>query len=294
MAESQPAKGLFTRLWLLSFFHGMAPGFWIPALTNLLKAEGLASWVPLAFAIPPVCAIFSPLIGGALADERMPAQKVMAWSSFLGAISLLFAFGALDAGWGPVWFIVGLSLYAFSAGPTWGLLATISLTHLGENRRGYPLVRMGATFGWMAAGFLTSYALNADSSPVSGYASAGARVAAGCLALMIPHTPPLGSGKSWKAALGLGAFSPFQKPRPRRPLHRHRLVLHPARCLLHVLPGATWKCSATSTPTATMTIAQWVEVAAMVSLGFLMGKCRLKTLLMWGLGLSALRFAMSG
>ncbi|MDP4625352.1 MAG: MFS transporter, partial [Akkermansiaceae bacterium] len=48
------------------------------------------------------------------------------------------------------------------------------------------------------------------------------------------------------------------------------------------------------TPTATMTIAQWSEVAVMISLGFLMGKCRLKTLLMCGLGLSALRFAMSG
>ncbi|MEP2776603.1 MAG: MFS transporter [Luteolibacter sp.] len=293
MEQTQQRKGIFARLWLLSFFHGMAPGFWVPALTNLLKSEGLASWVPLAFAIPPVCAIFSPLIGGALADERMPAQKVMAWSSFLGAIALLFAFGALDAGLGPLWFIAGLSLYAFSAGPTWGLLATISLTHLGENRRGYPLVRMGATFGWMAAGFLTSYVLNADSSPIAGYASAGARVAAGCLALIIPHTPPLGSGKSWKAALGLGAFSLFK--------NRDHAVLFTVTGLFSIPLAAFYMYSpelleilGDKTPTATMTIAQWTEVAAMISLGFLMGKCRLKTLLMWGLGLSALRFSMSG
>lgn len=290
---TQQRKGVFARLWLLSFFHGMAPGFWIPALTNLLKAEGLASWVPLAFAIPPICAIFSPLIGGALADERMPAQKVMAWCSFLGAISLLFAFGALDAGWRPIWFIAGLSLYAFSSGPIWGLLATISLTHLGEKKRSYPLVRMGATFGWMLAGFLTSYALQADASPVSGYASAGTRMAAGCLSLMIPHTPPLGAGKSWRSALGLGAFSLFK--------NRDHAVLFIVTALFSIPLAAFYMYSpellemlGDKTPTATMTIAQWTEVAAMVGLGFLMVRCRMKTLLMWSLGLSALRFAMSG
>lgn len=291
--DFQQRHGIFARLWLLSFFHGMAPGFWVPALTNLLKAEGLASWVSLAFAIPPICAIFSPLIGGALADERIPAQKVMAWSSFLGAIALLLAFGALDAGLGPLWFITGLSLYAFTAGPSWGLLATISLTHLGGDKRSYPLIRMGATFGWMSAGFLTSYALNADSSPVTGYASAGARVAAGFLALMVPHTPPLGSGKSWKAALGLGAFSLFK--------NRDHAVLFTVTALFSIPLAAFYMYSpellealGDKTPTATMTTAQWSEVAAMISLGFLMGKCRLKTLLMCGLGLSALRFAMSG
>jgi hypothetical protein len=35
------AKGVFARLWALSFFHGMAPGFWVPSLTNVLKAEGV-------------------------------------------------------------------------------------------------------------------------------------------------------------------------------------------------------------------------------------------------------------
>jgi len=43
-----------------------------------------------------------------------------------------------------------------------------------------------------------------------------------------------------------------------------------------------------------MTVSLGSEIAAMIFLGALMVRYRLKTLLMWGLGLSALRFAMSG
>ena len=44
---------IFTVLWAVFFFHGMTPGFWLPALTNILGARGLADWVP---ATPPAWA----------------------------------------------------------------------------------------------------------------------------------------------------------------------------------------------------------------------------------------------
>ena len=149
----------FGGMWLASFFQGLSTGFWLPALTNILNAKGMGEWVGWAFAVPPVCALFSPLIGGALADERVSAQKLFAWCSLTGAVMLFLAFGALDAGFGPVWFLFFLAGYSIVSGPTWGLLATISMTHLGEGGRRYPLVRVGATIGWIVAGFLTSYAL---------------------------------------------------------------------------------------------------------------------------------------
>ena len=207
----------FGGMWLASFFQGLSTGFWLPALTNILNAKGMGEWVGWAFAVPPVCALFSPLIGGALADERVSAQKLFAWCSLTGAVMLFLAFGALDAGFGPVWFLFFLAGYSIVSGPTWGLLATISMTHLGEGGRRYPLVRVGATIGWIVAGFLTSYALRADTSPAAGYAGAIARIACGIIAFTLPHTPPLGLGKSWKSALGLGAFSLFK--------HRDHAVL---------------------------------------------------------------------
>jgi MFS family permease len=46
-------------------------------------------------------------------------------------------------------------------------------------------------------------------------------------------------------------------------------------------------------PTGTMTIAQGLEVASMLLVGAVMTRFRVKTVLLWALGLSVLRFAMS-
>ncbi|MFD2255814.1 MFS transporter [Luteolibacter algae] len=286
-------KGVFTKLWLVSFFHGMGPGFWIPALTNLLRAEGMGEWIAWAFAIPPICALVSPLIGGAMADERMQAQKLLGWCSFACSITLVIAFAALDFDLGVGWFLAGLTLYSIASGPTWGLVTTISLTHLSNGEKRYPLVRVAATFGWMVAGFFTSYAMNADVSPVSGYASALARIVTGVLAFMLPATPPLGQGRSWRSALGLGGFVLFKN-------RDHAAVLIITGCFsvplaaFYMYSPELFKALGDETPTATMTVAQWSEIVAMFALGSLMLKYRLKTLLMWGMGLSALRFALSG
>lgn len=293
MLKRVETKGVFARLWALSFFHGMAPGFWVPSLTNVLKAEGLEGWVGAVFAIVPICSLFSTLIGGALADERIASQKLMGWSSLLGAIAIFLAFGALDIGLHPWWFIVGIALYATVSGPTWGLLATVSLANLDDSERRYPLVRLGATFGWMGAGLLTSYVLDADSSLVVGYAAAGARIFAGFISFGIPNTPPLGQGKSWRSALGFNAFSLFR--------NRNYAVLFVVTGLFTVPLAAFSMYSAEmlsmlgdKNSTATMTVGQWTEIPAMLLLGMLMVRFRLKTLLMWGLGVSVLRFGLSG
>jgi MFS family permease len=46
-------------------------------------------------------------------------------------------------------------------------------------------------------------------------------------------------------------------------------------------------------PTGTMTVAQVLEVASMLLVGSVMVRYRVKTVLLWALGLSVLRFAMS-
>ena len=285
-------RGIFAALWVVFFLHGMTPGFWLPALTNILGARGLGEWVPAVFVVQPVCALISPLIGGALADQRVPADRLFAWSSLMGSLALLGAFGSLDANWHPAWFVGLLGLGSLLSGPTWGLLATISLTNLSHGERQFPLVRVGATLGWVAGGLMTSYVLRADTSPVAGYASAGARFLAGVAAFTLPHTPPLGSGTSLKSRLGLDAFSLLKQ--------RDHGVFFLVTALFSIPLSAFYmygpeflKVLGDKHPTATMTIAQGLEVASMLLVGAVMTRFRVKTVLLWALGLSVLRFAMS-
>ncbi|MCP5547574.1 MAG: MFS transporter [Akkermansiaceae bacterium] len=279
-------------LWTVFFFHAMSPGCWNPVLTNLMTAKGLAAWVPLAFLTGPVCALVSPLIGGAVADQRIPADRLFAWSSLAGGILLAAAFATMQLAWHPLWFISLLGLAALAGGPSWGLLATISLTGLPDGERKFPLVRLGGTIGWMAGGLVVSFVLAADTSVAAGYAGAVMRLLAGGLAFWLPHTPPLGGGLSWKSRLGLDAFGLLRQ--------RDHLVFFATTALFSIPLSALYmygpeflRVLGDEHPAGTMTIAQVLEIAAMMGVGALMARYRIKVVLLWAIGLSVLRFGMS-
>lgn len=279
-------------LWVVFFFHGMTSGFWLSSLTNILKELGLEDWVAAAFMVPPLCALVSPLIGGALADQRMAANRLLVWSAGIGAVFLFSAFSALDRGWNPWWFIILLGCYSLCSGPMWGLLTMISLAHLKHGEKRYPLVRMAATIGWVAGGLIGGFVLQADSSPVAGYAATVARVLTMVAGLALPFTPPLGKGVSWKSLLGFDAFGLLKQ--------RDHCVFFVVTALFSIPLAAFYmyapeqfRALGNPHPTSVMTIAQASEIAAMFFVGALMTRFRIKTVLLWALGLSAVRYGMS-
>ncbi len=279
-------------MWVVFFFQGMTPGFWLPALTNILQAKGLGAWVAAVFVVPPICALISPLVGGALADQRVAADRLYLWISMIGAGLLLAAFGCLDAGLHPWWFVILLGLYSLFSAPAWGLLTTIALTHLPNGERQFPLVRVGATIGWMVAGAMTSFLFHADVSAKVGYASAAARLGGALLAFTLPHTPPLGRSTSWQSRLGLDAFQLMKQ--------RDHCVFFIVTTLFSIPLSAFYmyapellKALGNTHATATMTIAQFSEIMAMLLVGRVMMRFRVKTVLLWALGLSVVRFGMS-
>ena len=62
-------------LWTAFFFQGMALGCWFPSLTNIFGEHGLSDWVPIAFMIPPCCALVGPLLTSALPPSRFTAPS---------------------------------------------------------------------------------------------------------------------------------------------------------------------------------------------------------------------------
>jgi nucleoside transporter len=287
------SRTIFAVLWIVFFLQGMTPGLWLPALTNILVARGLGSWVPLVFVVPPLCALISPLVGGALADQRLAADRLFAWSALISSGLLAAAFGALDLGLHPAWFVALLGLYSLVSGPAWGVLTTVSLTHLSHGARQFPLVRVGATIGWVVGGLATSFVLMADTSPLAGYAAAALRLLLGIIAFALPRTPPLGQpDSSWKSRLGMGAFALMK--------HRDHCVFFVVTGLFSIPLSAFYmygpeflKALGDPTPTGTMTIAQLLEIAGMLLLGPILARYRVKTVLSFALALSVLRFAMS-
>ena len=286
--------GLFGVFFLL----GMSPGYYIPALSNILAGKGLGSeWLALAFLAGPVASLISPLIVGALADNHYAAQKVLGWIALISGVLLGSAFWMLEHGASPWWFIGLLAASSTVAAPMWSMLASISMVHLRSGEKEFPLVRLGGTLGWMAAGYLTSFVLFADHSAVAGYAGALTRILCGLLAfLWIPNTPPVGTARSLRSLLGLDAFALLKE--------RDHLVFFSVTTLLSIPLAAFFMHTplhlialGNRTPAATMTLGQISEIAAMLVMPLVMIRFRVKTVLMVALTLSTLRYvfyAVSG
>ena len=274
------------------FLLGMSPGFYIPALTNLLSAKGLSSdFVQWAWMAGPVAAMLSPVSVGALADNRFEAQKVMGWCGLIGSVLLGAAFVCLERGYSP-WLFVGLMFgSAIVSAPTWSMLASISMTHLKSGEREFPLVRLGGTVGWFAAGFATSYVLKADGTVVAGYAAAVVRMIGGFVAFALPSTPPMGRSRSIRALLGFDVFRLLKE--------RDHCVFFVATGLLSIPLTAFYMWTpkhladlGDTKAAATMALGQISEVFAMLVMASLMTRFRVKTLLTLALVFSVVRYGL--
>ena len=79
-------RALQWRISLVFFLLAAMPGCWVPVLSIVLEGKGwqhLTDWV---FVIPSLGAIVSPLFLGALADQRINAERVLAGVMLVNAI----------------------------------------------------------------------------------------------------------------------------------------------------------------------------------------------------------------
>lgn len=283
----------------VSFFLVLvAPGLWLPALPNILKSRGMEWVIPLAFAAGPVASLFSPLIFGSMADYRFSAQKLMGSLSLIGAAFLGLAFASLEWGWGP-WAYLGFQmLNALIAAPMWALLSTVALTYLEKPEKSFPLYRLWGTVGWILAGVTVSL-LAWDSSPVVGMAAMGVRVLMGLGCFMMPDTPPQGKIKGevhWKKYFGLDALSLFREKSMRVFLVTTVFLSVPLAAFYMYTP-ILLKELGDSHPAASMSLGQVTEIVALLLLGGLLAKGRVRWVLVTALVFAFVRylfFAMGG
>jgi len=279
------------RLWVAFFLIGMVPGCWIPSLSNMLRAAEMGAWVPMAFLVGPLAAILSPLWGGALADNRVAAQKLLGWIMLGGAAVMWLAFYAVDVGWPPWVFIALLATSSLISAPMWSLMTTVCMANLSQPERQFPLVRVGGTVGWIAGGLLVSLVLAADASPVAGYTAVVIRLVGGVVCLMLPSTPPQGRSRSWRTLLGFDALR-LMRERDHCVFFLTSMLISVPMMAFYMYTPVHLSVLGDERPTGTMAIAQISEIAAMLVIGSIMVRARVKTVLALALGLTSLRFAI--
>ena len=253
----------------------------------------MTSFIAPAFACNAIAAFISPLLVGSLADRGFPPLKLLRGLFWLSAITLTLTFLAIDRGWGGGVMLVGMQLHALCFSPTSSLVATIAMAELRQPSQEYGPLRLWGTVGWIAAGWIVSWVLAADASPLAGYAAAGTLFTLGFATYWLPaqKTVSAGGARNWKELLGLDALQLLRHPDHRTILLSVTLFGIPLAAFYPYTP-LHLSMLGLAHPSATMSLGQVSEVTGLLLLAAITRRIRLKWVLLGGLIFGVMRYGL--
>ena len=287
-------KTEYAELVVLFFMQGAALGMWLVPLSRVLDSHGLQGIKPFAFAANGVAAFVSPLIFGAMADRQASPVKVLRGLALATAGAMALACTAIQGHWGS-WVVLGLiQFHALCSAPTFSIATTIVFSQLVDARQEFGPIRATATLGWLGGCCLVSL-LGVDASAGAGFSGACMWVLVAGFTYFLPalKVPLAKTHLTWRERMGLDALSLLKNPDHRAMFLTVALFSMPLAGFYPYTPPHLRELGFYRT-SAWMSLGQVSEVIAMLYLGRLLIKWRLKWILACGLAFGVLRFVLSG
>jgi len=203
---------LIIKLAVFMFLQYFIWGSWYVSmgtyLSKALQFEG--GQIGLAYGAFAIGAMIAPFLVGLLADRYFASERLLAFLGITGGL-LLFALPMMTtfSSFYPM-----LILYCCTYVPTLALGNSLSLRHLDNQKRDFPLIKTLSSIGWIAAGITLSVVFKGEQSAVQFYVAGATSIIFGLFSLTLPHTPPMKTGKdvSMGDILGLDALALLKKP----------------------------------------------------------------------------------
>jgi nucleoside transporter len=199
------------RLSLMMFLNYVIWGAWYVTigtyLTATLKFSG--SQTGAVFGTTALACMISPFFVGLFADRFFASERILALLHLIGA-ALLFLVTQVTS-FGAVYGI--MLAYCLCYFPTISLTNSLTLRQITDQGRDFPLIRVFATFGWIAIGVVIGH-LGIEAAKTPFLIAAGASVAMSLFSLTLPHTPPPNAGQqiTVRRILGLDALVMLKEP----------------------------------------------------------------------------------
>ncbi|MDR3632815.1 MAG: MFS transporter [Isosphaeraceae bacterium] len=176
------------KLSVMFFLEYVIWGAWLPLLALYLGDDylkftgGQQAWIFNAFAIASLTGMF---FGGQLADRYFSQEKFLAFSHFVGGLSILGLYYVKS-----FWPFFGLMLlHCFFYVPTLSITNAIAFANLKDAQKDFGFVRLWGTIGWIAASWPMLFLPKGSVGMIFVFSGAASLLlAAYCLTL--PHTPP--------------------------------------------------------------------------------------------------------
>jgi len=278
----------------MMFFQFFIWGAWYATAGNYMRNTGLSDLIYLAYMASPVGSIVAPFFMGMIADRFFAVQKVLGMMHILSGIFIFCAPFAVDMAGSTPLFLILLFLHMLCYMPTVGLATATAFHMLDDRERQFPLVRVSGTIGWIVAGFLVSYLLDADDTGIPMYIAGSAGIMMGIFSFTLPNIPPPAAGKkrpTFKEIIGIDAL---------KLLGSKRVVVFLVIILLTSIPLATYYAyvpvflhdAEIPNPAFRMTYGQMSEVLFLLMMPWFLHRWGIKWVVIVGMSAWVVRYAL--
>ena len=283
--------GVNIRLSVMMFLQYGIWGAWYVTAGNFMSAHGMASSIHWAYTVSPIAAIVSPFFLAMIADRFFSTEKVLGVLHLVGGLALVLAPSAAGISTGLFLFLLLVNMLCYM--PTVGLTNSLAFSHLDNQEKQFPVIRVFGTLGWIAAGIFVSGILGADQTATPFIVAGIASFAMGLFSFTLPHTPPPAAGQkvTARSILGIDAFNQI-KSRP--------FIVFLISAFLLCIPLAVYYSyapvfvndSGISNPAFKMSFGQMSEAFFILLMPFLFPILGIKRMLLVGMGAWALRYVL--
>ena len=278
------------RLSLMMFLNYVIWGAWYVTigtyLTATLKFSGTEAGQ--VFGTTALASMISPFFVGLIADRFFASERVLAVLHLIGAVLLYFVTTVESFG-----SVYGIMLaYCLCYFPTVSLTNSLTLQHINDPGRDFPLIRVFATLGWIAIGVVIGN-MGVEATKTPFLLAAGASLLMSVFSLTLPHTPPPNKGQEITARriLGLDALVMLKDP---------SFLVFVVASILACIP-LTFYFSFTNAylnevhvtnSAGKMALGQVSEVGMMLLMPFIFRRVTVKWILLVGLAAWTIRYAL--
>lgn len=196
------------QLSLMMFLQFFVWGAWYGQMSKYLFTSLGASGTQVgnAYSAFSIAMIVAPFFIGMVADRYFAAQKVLAVLNLVGAGLLFFLIQEKDAG-NFFWWILA---YCLTFAPTIALTSSISMAHMADPAKEFPMIRVMGTIAWFVVTNFVGYLGVGDKSTIF-YISMISSLLLSAYALTLPNTPPKATDKpTFMNIIGADAFVMFK------------------------------------------------------------------------------------
>lgn len=186
-------------------------GAWYTVIAVYMANHGMGDLTHWPFTVNPLAAIIAPFFLGFIADRYFDSEKVYGLLHITGGL-LMFAvpFTSIN----PTLFILMLLAYNLCYMPTISLANSVAFSHIEDQEKDFPVIRVFGTIGWIVAGLIISFVLvyvtaeipERTAAPL--FLAGGASLVLGFFSFSLPNTPPPAKGEpvSVKSIVGIDAL----------------------------------------------------------------------------------------